>query len=230
MEQQVVESTKLGKFVVVNTQIVCFVPGKDITFTDQDKRDVINSTLLAQLSASKDAKSYAHVADWLDSFIQVAAVTGWALQSGSTFQSATAEQLHTSIDVVAAKFISESDHAADLRILQALLYLRGESPVGLNILEENGKSKTDGTFEFVLCEKNDEKQLVIRIYPYAFETSEEVKSNLLQRIIKSDNYKMKYMIKPTIAVLNMEVYNRVRDTVSHKLEGYVDDLVAFLPI
>jgi hypothetical protein len=39
MEQQVVESTKLGKFVVVNTQIVCFVPGKDVS------RFLLNSAL-----------------------------------------------------------------------------------------------------------------------------------------------------------------------------------------
>ncbi|KAF8187720.1 hypothetical protein BJ912DRAFT_1059691 [Pholiota molesta] len=137
MEQQIVESPKLERFVVVNTQIICFVPGKNTTFTDQDKKDVINSTLLAQLSASKHAKSYAHVEDWLSSFLETAAVTGWILQSGSTFQSAAKEDLQISIDVVAAKFIAESDHADDLRILQALLYLRGaESPTGLNILEE----------------------------------------------------------------------------------------------
>ncbi|KAF9473990.1 hypothetical protein BDN70DRAFT_885310 [Pholiota conissans] len=226
---------ELGSFAVVNTHIICFVSGDGVSFTNQEKTDVVNTTLLAQLSAHKSSKSYAHAEEWIRGFLNTASRIGWyptmQLESQSKFSNTTHAEMKVSVDAVAARLMVQSKQVNRLKILEALLYLKGPGiPIGFEILEKHGKFGTDGAFQFVICEKSVEEGILIRVFPFAFESSEEVTSTLFQPLVDDVPCKMKYMSEGIVATLNTSLVDRIRDAIKHKLEGYVDELVAYLPI
>ncbi|KAF9475091.1 hypothetical protein BDN70DRAFT_936173 [Pholiota conissans] len=215
-----VQADTLGQYAIAAT-----------TFTDQDKTDVIHSTLLAQLAAYTESKSYDNIEAWLTKVLQTAGVFGWMIQSGSTFKTVAQDDLKGSIDMVVAKYIIDSRHTNDLRVLIPLLYLRGShSPDALRILDEHGKTKSVGTFQLVICEKTKDQDIIIRIFPYGYNTTKDyVHSTIFQKIERPNGYHMKYMSDPTICVLNMHAYDRLRSAVDDKVKDYLNR-VAFLDI
>ncbi|KAF8955838.1 hypothetical protein BDZ97DRAFT_1926216 [Flammula alnicola] len=193
----------LSDFAVVNTHIFCFVPGKSGQITDQDKTDVVDCTLLAQLAASDSAKSVEKADAWMKTYTDTAASLGLTIQSGSTLKTASSEVIHISIDAVAVKLLRATEGAVEtlpLRGLETLLYLKGKNSQGLDIIEENGRATNSGAFQLVVCEKLEFGDLLIRMSPYVFETTEPVTSAIFQPIGNPSTYTIKYMNAPTVAV------------------------------
>ncbi|MBV8215814.1 MAG: hypothetical protein JOZ08_21565 [Verrucomicrobia bacterium] len=202
--------------------LVSFVSG----LTVLHKSDVLNSTLLAQLAASKAFDRFKQTRDWYGKYCEVLAQVGWVVPTFAYREySPSGDSLQLSdavLDILSA--IATGD---EMKIVQATLTSLRDKPGNtgpLTLFENQSFPENVGTFQ-ILPVGEDDGQLVMVLTALEFKSEKHVTRFLWFSWTRTT---VKLFQSAQKSVLNEDVYKQVRQEVIDKLgdraSQYIKDL------
>lgn len=177
----------------------------------QNRKDVLNSTLLAQMAANKKFPNEEDILEWYKAFIDVLSKIGWNIESSeiSTFESAKSvfEIDEAIIDILSGAF-GGSYIKVIAKTLESIKNMSNEDHK-IIAFEKNTHSLTKGCFQIALAvEKNE--VVSIQLGTFLLTTTKKIKQILLLNL-KKDKTKLQYSSR--LGTLNGEVYEQIRSAV-----------------
>jgi hypothetical protein len=204
--------------------VVAFVAG----VSTQNKADVLNSTLLAQLAADKKFDREAKVLDWYKFYGSVLEKVGWVVQ-GYNWSDYKSQKMSFTMDeavleIVAAAFTGEGAAvvAATLDALRKLPKQDGR----LQLFNHSSTAAKEGNFQISACSEKD-GSVAMNTAAFYFNSNKQVTDVLFFTFASSDVKLTKSLQGQT---LNTEVYAKVRNDVLSKLGNNASTFVLNLDI
>jgi hypothetical protein len=203
--------------------IASFVDG----VTGQQKIDVLNSCLLAQLAANARYRRDTMPVEWTNYYGTVLMNLAWVVPS---FRFAT---LHTTaqrftIDQVILKLVKNFLSADEISVLtdtmEAMKALETEDR-RFRIFEKNAKGQSTGNFQCDSVGTSADGTLSLKLGAYAFDTNTTV-TNVLWFSFSGNSTTLK--TSKSTFVLNEQVYSRIREPIVDKLGDRAKDYIGGL--
>ena len=194
----------------------------------QNRSDVLNSTLLAQMAANKKFPLESDMLQWYDAFIRVLSNIGWTVEGAgiSTFESSkdVFEIEQAIIDILTTAF-GGSFMPVVLKTLESIKNL-GNSDHKIVAFEKNTHTMSKGCFQIALAtEKND--SVSMQLGTFLLTSQNKIKKILFVKT-KKDKTTLQYTSRR--GTLNTEAYAMVRDAVRQKLGANISAYVAEIEI
>jgi hypothetical protein len=218
-----------GKSAAVNAgSLVSFVEGLD----GQDKMDIMNSTLLAQLAANRAYDRYKHPLDWFKFYSNVLQNV-WNRQHNMgtlpAFVRYTSGGATANIDQAVLKILGEVCTGNEIAVVKATLNALKSQAAGssqITIWDANASSGTAGNFQIVRCRKVDENALIMLMGAMQF-TARTSRGGFLWWTWSSSEIEIKAAAQ--ILALDVTIYgkffrNRVRDKLGDRAQTFIADL------
>jgi len=204
--------------------LVSFVSG----ISPQSQKDVLNSTMLAQVAADKKFDREQNTIDWLDFYRQILEQLGWVAQQWS-WNPFHASGTETEVDKAVLGILAAIATQNELAIIQAAIEAAKALPDGdgrIALFDHYTAAKTAGCFQIgVATEQNG----VVALKLGAFRI---MSANTLTKILW-----FRYSTRNTditqgtmAATLNAGIYNQLRATVEQKLGDRAKLLLAGLDV
>lgn len=203
--------------------LVSFVAG----LTALHKSDVLNSTLLAQLAATKQYNRFTQTKLWYDKYIEVLANVGWVVPAFAYRDySPSGDSLVVSdavLDILAA--IATGNEMAILATsLNALKSDTNDKQ--LVLFDSQSFPENVGTFQ-IFPVGEDDGQVVMVLSAMQFNSEKHVNKFLWFTWTKTT---VRLVQSSQKAVLNEDVYGKVRQAVIDKLGGNAEKYIADIEI
>lgn len=217
-----IEFAEPAKGYVNLGSLVSFVAGID----GQDRSDVLNSTLLAQLAANKKFDRERDTENWYKFYRNVLENIGWVIQDFAFTKFNTSAGDFT-VDKVILEILSAIATGNELTVVAATIEaLRSLSNDDGRIVlfESSSHSSRTGNFQIIPV-TNSNGQILMRIAGFFFSTTQDVDKVLFFRYSTASAE----LYQGTQSVnLNKDIYNQVRQDIISKLgdraEKFVRDL------
>ncbi|VDC02111.1 unnamed protein product [Peniophora sp. CBMAI 1063] len=202
------------------------------SLTEQQKSDILNSTLLAQLSA--DAKSPVsdeeNASEWHDKYVQTLSSLGWVVTksaSSDVEHSLVGESVaDTILSALRADENADSDKELHESAARAVELLRpGSHPEAesvLNAASISSSAQYAGVQLAIAGNVNDSPSLTI--FSYFYSSPDTITTALWHPIQDGATFSIKQFFVQI--ALNESVYERVREAVVGKLERVGDKIVS----
>jgi hypothetical protein len=140
----------------------------------QQKSDVMNSTLLAQLGANKQYDRFTDPMRWYKFYIQVLQKVGWNIP-GFAFEPYTSGKSTINLDSEVLKILARIATHSEIELIAATINcLKGQSAgsKALNIWDANTSSGNSGSFQiFPVASVNDTVVMVLNAMQFKATTS-----------------------------------------------------------
>jgi hypothetical protein len=205
--------------------LVSFVSG----VSGQNRNDILNSTLLAQLAANKKVAIEDDVLGWYRVFTEVLTKIGWQVENAeiNKFESKhnLVEVENVIIDILTAAFGAGSI-AIITSTLNALKNMSEKNDQKILAFEKNTHSLSKGCFQVALATEEN-GAVAMQIGTFLLTAANDIKKILFVKIEK-DRTTLEYSSRK--ATLNTQVYDSVRETVLQKLQQDIKDYVAEIEI
>lgn len=223
----------LAALTVTDTEAAGYVDDGALTsfvagLAAQQKRDVLNSTLLAQLAANKAYDREKQTTEWYKKYREVLETVGWVLQEFdfTIFQTSGASfDVQEVVLKLLAAIATQDDIAVVTETLDAMKALSDED--GRVVLFNTAShSFHKGNFQVGAAAESD-GVVVMKIGAFHFGTTETVNRLLWLRF--SSNVSNMYQGSQTMN-LNEQVYAQVRQAVIDKLGANAETYVGNLDI
>lgn len=191
--------------------LVSFIAG----LGKQQKSDVLNSTLLAQLAANKKFNREEKPTEWYGVYREVLENVGWVIQQWAWDKTET-QGVGFDMDKVVLKLLGPLAFGNQLGIMigamQAMKALPDEDG-RVTVWESNSHAERSGNFQIGLAADSG-GIAVMAIGCHYFSTSQVVKKVLWWRFTSdaTTHYSSSQQIN-----LDVDIYSQVRDAVSNKL-------------
>lgn len=189
----------------------------------QNRKDVLNSTLLAQMAANKKFPNEADILEWYKAFIDVLSKIGWNIEASeiSTFESEKAvfELEAAIIDILSGAF-GGGYMKVIAKTLESIKNMSNEDQK-IIAFEKNTHSLTKGCFQIALAVEQNEV-VSIQLGTFLLTSSKKIKQILFFKS-KKDKTKLQYSSRR--GTLNSEVYEQIRGAVLKKIG---DDITAYV--
>jgi hypothetical protein len=194
----------------------------------QNRKDVLNSTLLAQMAANKKFPDEGDLLQWYRSFIDVLSNIGWDIENAevSTFESSKEvfEIEDAIIDILTSAF-GAGFMPVILKTLESIKNL-SKRDHKIIAFEKNTHSLTKGCFQIALAvEKNE--VVSMQLGTFLLTSDKKIKQILLFKS-KKDKTSLQYTSRR--GTLNSEAYAIVRDAILQKLGANITAFVAEIEI
>jgi len=192
--------------------VAAFVDG----VTGQQKIDVLNATLLAQLAANTKANRFLDPVGWSNAYGTVLMNIAWVVPSFSFRSLSTSAQRFT-IDQVILKLVQNfltGDQIANLTAAMDAMKALESDDRRFTIFERQAKRGGDGNFQINSVGASAGGTLSMKFNAYAFDTETEV-TNILWFSFSGNSTRLK--VSQSTFVLNDQVYARLRDAIVDKL-------------
>jgi hypothetical protein len=195
---------------------------------EQNRKDVLNSTLLAQMAANKKFPDQENIIEWYGAFIDTLSKIGWNIQSAemSTFEDTKSvfEIEEAIVDILAGAF-GGGYVAAITKTLESIKKMSNEDHK-IIAFEKNTHTFSKGCFQIALAtEAND--AVTLQLGTFLLTTSKKIKQ-ILFFTSKKDKTTLQYSSR--IGTLNAEVYSTVRDAIVKKLGENINTYIAEIEI
>lgn len=212
--------------LVVASDVVSFVKG----VTNERRQDIVNSSLLAQLAASKKVPDKKNIIDWYNAYFDVLENIGWAIQErnfSAYTQEANGLETHEAILKAATAFLGPTATALAVvtSILDAIKSMDSNSS-WLKIFDQETKSAETAHFQIALAEQSDDGQFFVSLMAFSLKANASITQILFFKIRKDELELQKCLGKVTI---NEDVLVSVRDRLKQKLAAHANDYIAKLP-
>jgi len=196
--------------------------------TGQNRLDILNSILLAQLAANKKFPDDADVLKWYESYTDVLQNIGWVIQRRDFTHYSDSKSIfemeNVVIDIITAA-IGGTAVAVLLKTLDAFKQL-SDKDNKIVAFERNTHSLNKGSFQIgVATEKND--SVAIGLAAFVLSTTEEIKRILFFRS-KKDKFKLQTSLME--GTMNQQAYSIVRNDIEKKLSHLVTTYVSEIAI
>jgi hypothetical protein len=212
--------------LVVGADIATFAKG----VTAAQRQDVVNSTLLAQLAASKAVPDTDDITEWHKQYFRVLSNIGWAVQEQNfaTYEASGREfEAHKAILDIAATLLAPNVAAVKLleTALGALRSLGNETP-WIRLFNRESKHSNSARFQVTLAEESGDRQLLVSLMAFVLNAETDLTEILFFKFRTSDAT-LKHM-SGRIAI-NEDVLSGVREQIKLKLANHAKDFVQSLP-
>jgi hypothetical protein len=194
----------------------------------QQREDVLNSVLLAQLAANKQFPEDTQLIDWYKSFSKALNNLGWTLEGKefSTFKSATDifEVENAIVDILTTAF----GGTFKTIITKTLASIKGLSDNNgkITAFEKNTHSLSKGAFQLGLVQVEN-GTVSLQLGMFVLTSSNEIKKILFFKSSK-DKTRLDYCSQK--GTLNEDVYSTVREPIVTKLGKKVTDFISEVEI
>jgi hypothetical protein len=203
--------------------LVSFVAG----LSSEDKTDVLNSVLLAQLAANKKHDRYAEPEAWYKSYHQILSTIGWVGQQ-DTFKEYKTTALKINVEKAVLEILGSLALGATAIALvtQALSALGNLSKHDSTFVlwDQSSHSLTTGNFQIAASEKSG-TDVVLHLGTFYF-TATQTDTHFLFFDFSTDDIRLSN--SAMTMTLNKDLYAHVRNSVIRKLGDMADDLVGSL--
>jgi hypothetical protein len=212
--------------VIVGSEITSFVRG----VTPEQRLDIINSTLLAQLVAKKRVPDASDVYRWYNEYFEVLSNIGWVIQDRqfATYSEVSEGfEAHQAI-VDVAKVLLGSNVAALAVVQSALASLKSmsENSPWITIFDRESKSARTARFQVTVAEQAQEGQFLVSLLAFGLEAQSEITQVLFFKFT-ANNAELKHLSgKVTI---DSGVLAGVREAVTQKVLAFSNDYIKALP-
>ena len=209
---------------VVNKSLVSFVAGVG----SQNRKDVLNSTLLAQLAANKKFPDEKKLVEWFRTYTDVLSKVGWVMTGKDFVNVETSKNLfeveNVVLDIIGAS-LGGNAMAIVTKTIEAFRKL-SDADSRIVAFEKNTHTSEKGTF---LIASADETNGVVSLSMAGFVVSstEQIKRILF---IKSTKEKTNLQVATRTGTLNTDTYGLVRNDILVKLGITVNEFIANLEI
>jgi hypothetical protein len=212
--------------MIVGSDIVSFVKG----VTPERREDIVNSSLLAQLSARKRVSDTTRIYDWYNAYFDVLMNIGWVVQDrGFARHSEASEnfQAHEAIIQVATSLLGPN--AATLAVvkatLDALKSMSTNSP-WITLFNRESQSANTARFQVTLAEEGDDDQLLVSLMAFGLEAKATLTQVLFFKFQSNEASLKHYSGKVTI---NFFVLSSVRELIRTKIASFATDYLKAIP-
>jgi hypothetical protein len=214
---------------VVGSEVIAFVKG----ITREQRQDIVNATLLAQLVARKkvtDPKSLADVESWYDDYFDVLSKIGFVLQHRDFAEYKEHSQnfeAHKAILEVATALLAGSPGALMLvkTTLEALQKMSADSP-WITIFDRESQSANTARFQVSLVEQDENAGLLLSLIAFGLQAKHSVTQVLFFKFKQDDVTLHHHSGKVTV---NAPLLAAVRDQIAGKLVAYSTEFIQGLP-
>jgi hypothetical protein len=197
--------------------------------TDQNRKDVLNSTLLAQLAANKKSPIDTGIEKWYEAFVEVLEKIGWVVQEKELHQFEAKESVfeleNVIIDILTASF-GAGYISIIKKTLESLKNLTESEDSRIKVFEKNTRSTNKGCFQIALA--TEEGGVVAMKIGAFFLSSTNKVTRILFVKFTSDQTKLDYASSGL--TLNQEIYAKARQLVIDKLSQDVVDYITEIEI
>ncbi|HEX2535056.1 MAG TPA: hypothetical protein VHK69_15030 [Chitinophagaceae bacterium] len=195
----------------------------------QNRKDVINSTLLAQLAANKKFSLENDMKGWYDAFIDVLSKLGWVMEEAeiNTFNAREdlVEVESVIIDILTAAFGAKYIDIIK-NTLNSLKKLSDSDDKRFKVFEKNTQTVTKGCFQIALAVEQD-GVVSMQLGTFLLTSSTTMKKILFVRIHKATT-RLDYSSRT--GTFNTDIYATARQAVTEKLSKDIQSFVAELEI
>jgi hypothetical protein len=233
VEAQALEGMALFDFekdkaqaLVVGSDVISFVKG----VTEEQRRDITNSALLAQLVANQQVPDATDIFAWYDAYFSTLINVGWLLQTNQfsrhVEQSDTFEA-HKAILEIATSLLGPGAAALQLvkATLDALSNLDQDSP-WITLFHRESQHANAARFQITLADQNPEGQFLITLLAFGLTASSELTQVLFFKF-KSNEVELRHA-SGTVTI-SEDVISAIRNSISEKLQNYAQKFIRQLP-
>lgn len=217
------EEEKAAAFIN-NKSLVSFVA----SVGGQNRQDVLNSTLLAQLAANKKFPDETDMLNWYKAYTGVLSQIGWSVQAKDFSVVDTSHKLFEMENVVLDIIGSAVGGSAVAIIAKTLEAFRKLSNTDNRIVafEKNTHSLQKGSFQLALADETDG---VVSLTMAGFAVSSQEK---ITRILffKSSKAQTELKVSSMTGTLNIDTYSLVRKGILDKLGQSATDIISSIEI
>ncbi|MEU7583849.1 hypothetical protein AB0B50_40435 [Streptomyces sp. NPDC041068] len=209
------------------------VAGSVVAFTDglngQQKSDVLNSTLVAQLAANKKYDREKDTAKWYGFYRTVLEQVGWVVPSFSFAKLSVAGSRFTVDRAVIAllQAIATGGELTAAKAAIAALKALPDRDRRVVLFESSSHSEKLGNFQISTCGVSARDTVVMKIGAFHFKTNERVTRVLFFSFPRAST--TMYQSRQTMT-LNEDVYEQVREAIIEKLGDKADKFIDELEI
>lgn len=215
---------------VVGSDVISFVKG----ISAENRSDLVNASLLAQLVAKKKFPEPANlqgVLDWYGTYFDVLSNIGFVIQDRgfAKYEEKSASfEAHEAILDVATVVLAGSPGALAVvkKTLESLKKMSDDSP-WITIFSRESRSATTARFQVSLAEDDEDAGLLVTIMAFGVEARAKVTQVLFFRFKKNEATLHHHSGKVTI---NSSVLGGVRDDIAKKLAAHTREFVAGLDV
>jgi hypothetical protein len=218
-------TTAKNQAAVVGSELTSFVRG----VTADHRRDVINSTLLAQLVATSKVKDRTQIYEWYRAYFDALKNVGWLVQDESFAQyreTTESFQAHEAIVAVATVLLGASPAALSLikATLDSLKQM-GEGSPWLTLFNQESQAANTARFQITIAEP-DQKGFLVTLMAFGLEARVRLTQVLFFKFRTNDVTLKHYSGQITI---DTEVLTGVRDLIRQKIANHAATFVRKLP-
>lgn len=214
---------------VVGSDVISFVKG----VTPEQRNDVVNASLLAQLVAKRrlaEPKTLAEVKAWYDNYFDALSHIGFLIQDkGFAEYKEKSEdfQAHEAILEVATALLAGSPGALLLvkTTLQALQKMSADSP-WITLFNRESQSANTARFQVSLVDQDETARFLVSLIAFGLEARTTLTQVLFFKFRTNDVKLNHHSGKVTI---NAQLLASVREEIANKLVAYTHDYIKGLP-
>jgi len=204
--------------------LVSFVAG----VSAQNRDDVLNSTLLAQLAADKQCDREADVMNWYKAYTTVLGKVGWTIE-GANFSAYSSSSASFSMDKAVLEIAGAALTGDEAAVVAATMDALGKLPSTdgrLKLFDHSASNGKEGNFQICVCTETN-GAVAMKTMAFWF-TSDQSSTTVLFFNYSSASTTLKKSVQG--ATLNTAVYANVRNAVLDKLGQNAQQFVLDLDI
>ncbi len=210
--------------MIVDKSLISFVSG----LSAENRADILESTLLAQLGANSKVSDEKDVIGWYKAYIEILTKVGWTMEGGEVQQfSAKANVVELRaviIDILKAAFGADFLQIVT-RALDGIKSL-ADSNGKIEAFEKNTHSESNGSFQIgVATQEGDAVSMNLGTFLI---TSTSRISHILFIKFTKDETDLQYASGKL--TLDQKIYENVRSLVQNKLSGRAVEFVSEIPV
>jgi hypothetical protein len=210
--------------MIVDKSLISFVSG----LSAENRADILESTLLAQLGANGKVSDEKDVIGWYRAYIEILTKVGWTMEGGEVQQfsaKANVVELQTVIiDILKAAFGADFLQIVT-RALDGIKSL-ADSNGKIEAFEKNTHSASNGSFQIgVATQEGDAVSMNLGTFLI---TSTSRISHILFIKFSKDETGLQYASGKM--TLDQKIYENVRTLVQNKLSGRAVEFVTEIPV
>lgn len=209
--------------VVAGHSVMCFVSG----LSEQNRKDVLDSTLLMQLQASARFDQATQRKEWFKEYTSGLKSVGWDISS-EVFESYAPKQQSFTLEGIALELLGETTGNSTFApiVKKSLAALRTHENT-LRVLESSADNGTGGMFQILPCMQSPTGEVSMLMDCIGFKTNHMNYKVLFFSYRRSE---VEIYRSAQHAVLNTEAYGRVRNDVIAKLANHGKRFIADLKL
>lgn len=209
------------------------VDGSLVSFTNnlsvEDKQDVLDSTLLAQLAANKKFNREEQTKEWYLYYTKVLEKVGWIIQDFQFMKYQSTSATFT-MDEVAIELLAQIAGGTQMAVAGQTIEALKKLPKHDNrvvLFNHQSYSFKAGNFQLLTCAKDGSGQITTAVGAFHFFANENITRFLFWQF---DSSKVELYRGVQTCTLNPEVYAKVRSHVKRKLGAKAQTFVKDLEI